>query len=50
MSTFQYQIVKKSGTSHIGKIKFYNNNEIPTPLCWFGLSVIEPKEFQFDLF
>lgn len=50
MSTFQYQIVKKSGTSHIGKIKFYNNNEIPTPLCWFGLSVIEPKEFQLDVF
>jgi len=50
MSTFQYQIVKKSETSHIGKIKFYNNNEIPTPLCWFGLSVIEPKDFQLDVF
>jgi len=50
MSNFKFQIVKNSGANHIGKIKFNNSNEIITPICWFGLSIIESKDFQLDVF
>jgi len=50
MSLIHYQIEKKSGASHLGKIKFHNNKSIQTPLCWFGLSIIESKEFQLNVF
>ena len=50
MSLIQYQIEKKSEASYLGKIRFQNKKSIQTPLCWFGLSIIESKEFQLKVF
>ena len=50
MQDFRFSIVKKSGLNHIGKLIFHNRREAMTPICWFGLSIIEPKEFQLEVF
>lgn len=50
MSLIHYQTEKKSGATYLGNIKFHNNKSIQTPLCWFGLSIIESKEFQLKVF
>ena len=50
MQKFQFRIIKSSDLNHYGKIRFYNNKELLTPLCWFGLSIIESKDFQLNVF
>ena len=50
MTIIQYQTEKKSEASYLGKIRFQNKKSIQTPLCWFGLSIIESKEFQLKVF
>ncbi|MHA1196098.1 MAG: tRNA-guanine transglycosylase [Promethearchaeota archaeon] len=50
MLNIHYSINKNSGLTHLGKIKLYNNKVLNTPLCWFGLSIIENQEFQLSVF
>jgi len=50
MNDFRYKILKNSGINHYGKLTFHNNKEIETPVRWFGLSLIESKEFQLEIF
>jgi len=46
----KFEFLVRKGTNYNGKIKFYNNRELNTPVCWFGLSIIEPKDFQLKVF
>ena len=33
-----------------GLLGFHNKKELKTPICWFGLSIIESSEFQLEVF
>jgi len=50
MNNFQFQILKDSGINHLGKLIINEKREIITPITWFGLSIIEPLEFQLEVF
>jgi len=50
MNSIKFEISINRGIIHYGKIRFYNNKELKTPICWFGLSNIESKDFQLKVF
>ena len=50
MNNCQFQILHNSGVNHIGKLITKGKKEILTPLTWFGLSIIEPFDFQIEVF
>ncbi len=50
MQKFQFRTTNRRGINQKGKLIFHNDKELETPTCWFGLSVIEPKEFQLEVF
>ncbi len=50
MKNFQFQISNSTGINHSGKLINKKRKEISTPITWFGLSIIEPKEFQLEVF
>ena len=50
MKNFQFQISNNTGINHLGKLITKKKKEISTPITWFGLSIIEPKEFQLEVF
>ena len=50
MRSSQFQILKSQGINHLGKLTFYNKKNLITPICWFGLSIIEPIQFQLKVF
>ncbi|KKN49868.1 hypothetical protein LCGC14_0638330 [marine sediment metagenome] len=49
MNKIQFQILKHSGINHLGKL-IKEKKEFFTPITWFGLSIIEPLEFQLEVF
>ena len=50
MQNFQFKPIKKTSINHRGNLIFHNNKKLETPACWFGLSIIESKEFQLKVF
>ena len=50
MNDCEFQILQNSGVNHLGKLITKGKKEILTPLTWFGLSIIEPFEFQLEVF
>jgi len=46
----EFKILNNYGPYHFGEIKFRSKKTLNTPLIWFGLSVIEPMEFQLEVF
>lgn len=50
MDNFDFKILKHSGINHSGELTFHNGKKLETPVCWFGLSIVEPLEFQLDVF
>ena len=50
MQKFHFNSIHKRGINHLGEVKFHNNKKLSTPLCWFGLSIIESNDFQEKVF
>ncbi len=50
MQKFQFKTTISRGYNQNGKLIFHNNRALETPICWFGLSVIESKKFQLEVF
>ncbi|KKN29118.1 hypothetical protein LCGC14_0847420 [marine sediment metagenome] len=50
MQKFKFRTTNDGGINQKGKIIFHNGKELETPTCWFGLSLIESKEFQLEVF
>ena len=50
MNNLKFQILHKNDTINFGKIQLDFGKSLFTPICWFGLSIIEPKEFQLEVF
>jgi tRNA-guanine family transglycosylase len=50
MQSYGFEFTTDYGINNCGKLTFFNNKKIATPVCWFGLSIIESKEFQLEVF
>ena len=46
----QKLLFEKNKTAGLGRLTFPDKRNVQTPICWFGLSIIEPLEFQVDVF
>lgn len=50
MQKFHFKPNKSIGINQCGDLIFHNHKKLKTPACWFGLSIIESKEFQLEVF
>ncbi|MHA1252053.1 MAG: tRNA-guanine transglycosylase [Candidatus Helarchaeota archaeon] len=50
METVEFKINKRDGIARVGILKNHKKRMIPTPISWFGLSVIESYDFQYNAF